>query len=118
MKRFPIRLVPRNLRILWSAGILKKSGKGNKNSPFQRTRWRFAGAAFSSAMSGSVVSPFAGLVAKVAGVDAAEARLVFFVAEVARANSDEPFMVLATGVDTGVLLGVRGTFFGVVGGDP
>ena len=56
--------------------------------------------------------------AKLAGVDVAEARLVILVAEVARADSGVPFMVLATGVDTGVLFGVRGTFFGVVGGVP
>ena len=68
-------------------------------------------------MSGSVVSPFAELVAKVAGVDAG-ARLVTLVAVVARVDSGVPFMVFATGVDTGVLFGVRGTFFGVVGGDP
>ena len=89
----------------------------NKNLPFQRTRWRFTGSGPSSAMSASVVSPLAEWVAELAGVDAG-ARLVALVAEIARADSAVPFMVLATGVDTGVLLGVRGTFFGVVGGDP
>ena len=68
-------------------------------------------------MSGSGVSPLVELVAKVAAVDA-EARLVALVAEVTRPDSGVPFMAFATGVETGVLLGVRGTFFGVVGGDP
>ena len=68
-------------------------------------------------MSGSVVSSFAGLVAEVAGVDAA-ARLMKLVAEVARADTGVRLRALATGADTGVLFGVRGTLFGVDGGDP
>lgn len=52
-------------------------------------------------MSGSVVSSFAGVVAKVAGM-----------------VTGVCLIVSAVGVDTGVLLGVRGTFFGVVGGLP
>ena len=98
----------------WCTQIFKEE---IKNSPFQRTRWRFVGSGLPSAVSGSGVSPPAELVAKVAEVDA-EARLVTLVAEAVRAGSTLPFMVFATGVETGVLLGVRGTFFGVVGGDP
>ena len=80
----------------------QKSREENKNLPFQRTRWRFGTrSGVCSAMSGSDVSSLVGVVTEIAGMITG-VRLI----------------ASAVGVDTGVLLGVRGTLFGVVGGVP
>lgn len=116
--RFVVPMLFEDFKDLLECWCTQNSGEESKNLPFQRTRWRFAARSeFCLAMSGSVVSSFAGLVAEVAGVDAA-ARLVNLVAEVAGADTGVRLRALATGVDTGVLFGVRGTLFGVDGGDP
>ena len=75
---------------------------GSADSSFARLRLVLvARSEFWSDISGALFSSFARVVNKLVGMDTGE-RLI----------------AVATGDETGVLLGVLGTFFGVVGGDP